>query len=171
MLSEFKKVRVFIFDVDGVLTDGSLLLLEDGQWARRMNIKDGYALQLAIKTGYQVFVLSGSQSDAVMGRLQKLGVQHIKMSVTDKVAQIKEWQSLHHFSLEETLYMGDDIPDIAAMTIAGLPSCPSDAVDEVREKAKYVSHQSGGMGCVRDVIEKTLKLNGDWNDGTVTASI
>lgn len=162
VLSAFKNIRAFVLDVDGVLTDGSLLLLEDGQMARRMNIKDGYALQLAIKRGYHILVISGGSSDAVKLRLQKLGVNEVFMKITDKKNTLISYVTKHGLTKEQVLYMGDDIPDMEAMQLAGLPCCPADAVPEVRTISQYISPINGGYGCVRDVIEKVLKLNGHW---------
>ncbi|HYM93458.1 MAG TPA: HAD hydrolase family protein [Chitinophagaceae bacterium] len=163
VLELFKKINTFIFDVDGVLTDGALLLLENGLQARRMNIKDGYALQLAIKNDYRILVVSGSQSAQVFQRLEKLGIKEVHMSVTDKKALVADYMKKNNLSPEQVLYMGDDIPDLPAMTITGLPCCPADAVAEVKQASKYISQVNGGFGCVRDVVEKVLKLNDHWN--------
>ncbi len=164
MLERFKPVTAFVFDVDGVLTDGTLLVLPGGVMARRMNIKDGYALQLAVKKGYKVAVISGGNSDEVKERLNKLGVSHVWMKVEDKVAVLKAFMQEQGINSAELLYMGDDIPDARAMDVAGLPCCPADAVQEIKKKSLYVSRIKGGEGCVRDVIEKVMKLRGDWNE-------
>ena len=163
VLTNFKAIKAFVLDVDGVLTDGSLLLLEDGQMARRMNIKDGYALQLAIKKGYHILVISGGSSDAVKLRLQRLGVVEVFMNVTDKREILLEYISKYELKWEQVLYMGDDIPDLVPMQMAGLPCCPADAVPEIKSIAHYISPVNGGYGCVRDVMEKVLKLNGHWD--------
>ena len=163
VLTNFKKIKAFVLDVDGVLTDGTLLLLEDGQMARRMNIKDGYALQLAIKKGYHILVISGGNSEAVKLRLQKLGVVEVYMNVSDKKEQLLQYISKYSLQTEQVLYMGDDIPDLIPMQMAGLPCCPADAVPEIKNIAQYISPINGGFGCVRDVIEKVLKLNGHWD--------
>lgn len=170
VLTNFKSINTFVLDVDGVLTDGSLLLLDDGQMARRMNIKDGYALQLAIKRGYHVLVISGGNSEAVKLRLQRLGVVEIFMNVTDKKAILIEYISKYELKWEQVLYMGDDIPDMIPMQLAGLACCPADAVTEIKNLSHYISPVNGGHGCVRDVIEKVLKLNGHWNlDNTIAS--
>lgn len=170
VLSNFKHIRAFVLDVDGVLTDGSLILLDDGQMARKMNIKDGYALQLAIKKGYFILVISGGSSDAVVLRLQKLGITDVFMKATDKKIMLREFLLKHQLSPEQVLYMGDDIPDLEAMQLTGLPCCPADAVPEIKAISQYISPVNGGYGCVRDVIEKVLKLNGDWQaDESVTS--
>ena len=163
ILPKFTPVKTFVFDVDGVLTDGSLLILGDGQMARTMNIKDGYALQLAIKKGFRVVVLSGASPSAVNERLNKLGVRDIFFDVLDKREKLLEYQQQYGLKHEEILFMGDDIPDLSAMQLVGLPCCPADAVVEIKQASVYISPYFGGAGCVRDVIEKVLKLNGCWD--------
>lgn len=164
MLHKFKYITTFVFDVDGVLTDGNLLILPGGVMARSMNIKDGYALQLAVKKGYRVLVISGGNSPEVKDRLEKLGVTNVWMQVSDKPAVLKEYMQQHQLAAEAVLYMGDDIPDLQVIQLAGLPCCPADAVQEIKEKSVYISHLSGGTGCARDVIEKVMKLRGDWGE-------
>jgi 3-deoxy-D-manno-octulosonate 8-phosphate phosphatase (KDO 8-P phosphatase) len=170
LLASFKPVKLFVLDVDGVLTDGSLLVLNDGQMARRMNIKDGYALQLAIKKGYLVLVISGGNSEAVKLRLEKLGIADVHMNVTNKKEVLASFVSRHHLLWEEVLYMGDDIPDYHTMQMAGIACCPVDAVAEIKTISHYISPLKGGEGCVRDVIEKVLKLNDHWNFDETIAS-
>ena len=162
ILELFAPVRTFVFDVDGVLTDGSLLATEDGQLLRRMNIKDGYAIQLAIKKGYKVWILSGAKSEGVRLRLQKLGVKDVHIGIETKKELLQDIALSSQTAYESVLYMGDDIPDYAAMQLCGFPCCPFDAVAEIKAIAKYISPYKGGEGCVRDVIEKVLKLNNDW---------
>ena len=164
MLDSFKHITTFVFDVDGVLTNGTLMLLPNGVMARSMNIKDGYALQLAIKKGYRVLVISGGDSEEVIDRLNKLVVTEVWMKVKDKKSLLDKYLKEHTIENKAVLYMGDDIPDLAVMQLAGLPCCPADAVQEIKEISIYISHLSGGAGCARDVIEKVLKLRGDWND-------
>lgn len=170
ILAKFKPIKTFVFDVDGVLTDGSLLVLDDGQMARKMNIKDGYALQLAVKKGYHVVVISGGTSTAVKQRLDKLGVTENFLSVENKKAKLLEYTEQHGLKLDEVLFMGDDIPDHSAMQLTGLPCCPADAATEIKQISEYISPFNGGMGCARDVIEKVLKLNGHWDLDTTVAS-
>jgi len=162
MLNKFTKIRLFVFDIDGVLTDGNLLILPDGQWARTMNIKDGYALQLAVKKGYRILVISGGDAVPVKQRLQKLGITDIFLPVQNKPEILQQYLQDHQIPREVVLYMGDDIPDLAAMQLAGLPCCPQDAATEIKQLSVYISPLAGGKGCVRDVIEKVLKLNGHW---------
>jgi 3-deoxy-D-manno-octulosonate 8-phosphate phosphatase (KDO 8-P phosphatase) len=158
----FKSITTFIFDVDGVLTDGTILVLENGVQARRMSIKDGYALQLAVKKGYRLLVISGAASSPVVDRLNKLGVTDIHMGIADKKAYVKNFIANKNLTAEQVLFMGDDMPDLGPMSIVGLPVCPADAVTEIKEIVKYISPLNGGYGCVRDVIEKVLKLRNDW---------
>ena len=163
VLELFKKITTFIFDIDGVLTDGTVLVLENGLQARRMHIKDGFALQMAIKNGYNVLILSGSNSPQIIQRLEKLGITDIHMSVMDKKKFIADYITKNNLSKEQLLYMGDDLPDLPAMSIVGLPVCPADAVNEVKDAVQYISPHNGGNACVRDVIEKVLKLNDHWH--------
>lgn len=162
ILFEFRSVRTFIFDIDGVLTDGNLQVHNDGQWIRKMNIKDGYALQLAVKSGYKVAVISGSETPAVESRLRKLGINDVFMKVTDKLTFFERFLSENGLVPAGTLYMGDDIPDYECMMLSGLPCCPADAAVEIKKICSYISPSKGGDGCARDVIEKTLKLNNHW---------
>lgn len=163
---KFKCITTFVFDVDGVLTDGTLIILPGGVMARKMNVKDGYALQLAVKRGYNVVVISGGASEEVADRLHKLGVSAVFMRLTDKLAVLKEYLEKKHLDWNEVLFMGDDIPDLEVMKNAGLACCPADAVQEIKEICAYISPLNGGYGCGRDVIEKVLKLRGHWNDDT-----
>ncbi len=170
ILAAFKPIKLFALDVDGVLTDGSLLLLNDGQMMRRMNIKDGYALQLAVKNGYHVLVISGGSSEAVKMRLEKLGVKNVHMGVLNKKEVLAAYMEQHNLQPHQVLYMGDDMPDISVMQMAGLPCCPADAVAEIKDLSGYISPVKGGEGCVRDVIEKVLKLNAHWHHDGSTPS-
>jgi 3-deoxy-D-manno-octulosonate 8-phosphate phosphatase (KDO 8-P phosphatase) len=158
----FKKVTTFIFDIDGVLTDGSILLLENGHQARTMNIKDGYALQLAVKLKYRIAIISGADSTPVVTRLNKLGITEVEFSVLNKKKFIEDFISKHNLKTEEVVYMGDDMPDLPAFPVAGIAACPADAATEVRQACRFVSSFDGGKGCVREVIEIVLKLNGQW---------
>jgi 3-deoxy-D-manno-octulosonate 8-phosphate phosphatase (KDO 8-P phosphatase) len=171
MLDLFEGVRAFVFDMDGVLTDGTLWIHGDGQWVRRMHIKDGYALQLAVKRGYLVCVISGSDAPPVTERLTMLGVEEIHMQVRDKRAALEDILARRDISAEQVLYMGDDIPDLAVMKISGLSACPHDAATDVLTIADYISPVNGGEGCVRDVIERVLRLHGVWNDGDSLQSL
>ncbi len=162
VLERFQKIKLFVFDVDGVLTDGSLYVFADGEQVRRMNIKDGFALQLAVKKGYGLMVMSGSDSQGVIKRLEKLGISDVFMKVADKKQLLLTYLSEKKLAIEDVLFMGDDIPDYAVMKIAGLACAPADAMPEIKTLAQYISTKNGGEGCVRDVIEKVLKINGHW---------
>lgn len=165
-LELFKKITTLVFDVDGVLTDGSLLILPGDVYARRMNIKDGYALQLAVKQGYHVVIISGADSPEVIERLNKLGITAVYTKVKDKVSVLQDYLSEHDLTWDEVMYMGDDIPDFEVMQKVALPCCPADAVTEIKQLCKYISPVSGGTGCARDIIEKVMKVNGHWNQDT-----
>lgn len=166
LLEKFKSITTFAFDVDGVLTDGTLIILPAGVMARKMNVKDGYALQLAVKRGYNVVVISGGASEEVADRLYKLGIAEVFMKVTDKLTVLKEYLEKKQLAWKEVLFMGDDIPDEEVMKKVGLPCCPSDAVQEIKDISAYISPLNGGLGCGRDVIEKVLKMRGHWNEDT-----
>lgn len=162
MLYLFNQITTFAFDVDGVLTDGTLILLPGGEMARTMNIKDGYALQLAVKKGYHVVIISGGLSNLVQERLKKLGVKDVYMAVKDKRQVLTQWMQTHGVKPDQVLYMGDDVPDIAPMELVGLPCCPADACVEVQAISRYISPLKGGAGCGRDVIEKVMRLHQKW---------
>ncbi len=164
MLQQLKNINTFVLDVDGVLTDGTLLVMPNGVLVRRMNIKDGYALQLAIKKGYQVWVISGGNSEEIILRLQKLGVNEVHMQVADKAAVFQQLLKKYQVNPSACLYMGDDIPDLSVMKLVGLPTCPSNAVQSILEVSKFISTLKGGEGCVREIIEKVMQLKGDWNE-------
>ncbi len=163
VLQLFKGITTFVFDVDGVLTDGTILLLENGLQARQMNVKDGLALQMAMAAGYRVMIISGGTSEPVIKRLQYLGIEEIHLGLKDKLKFFEAIRTNYGVAWEQILYMGDDLPDIDVLKKAGLATCPTDAVAEVKAAVHYVSSYAGGKGCVRDVIEKVLKLNNHWN--------
>ena len=162
LLESFKPITTLIFDIDGVLTNGSLLVFETGEQVRQMSIKDGYALQLAVKKKYNLVVISGGNGVGAAIRLQKLGVSNVLLNVTDKVLVLEDYLHKNQLSWEQTLYMGDDIPDYQSMKKAGMPCAPADAAPEILQIARYISPLGGGKGCVRDVIEKLLRLHGNW---------
>lgn len=166
MLKSFKNISTFVFDIDGVLTDGRVLLTESGAMLRKMHIKDGYALQLATKKGYRIIIISGSNTPESKLRLEKLGVRHIYMQVENKLEKLQQLASELQLEKESILYMGDDIPDLDVMKYCGLACCPADAVAEIKSISKYISPFEGGSGCVRDVIEKVLKLQNKWTPDT-----
>ncbi len=156
------QISTFVFDVDGVLTDASVHITTKGELLRSMNIKDGFALKQAIKSGYTVCIISGGKNEGVRKRLRDLGITDIYLGIDDKVEQLDEFFDIYDIKAENVLYMGDDIPDMYPMKRTGLPTCPQDAVPEVKEISKYISHKKGGKGCVRDVIEQVMKVQGKW---------
>jgi 3-deoxy-D-manno-octulosonate 8-phosphate phosphatase (KDO 8-P phosphatase) len=162
MLPPFSAVRHFVFDIDGVLTDGQLLISETGLPLRTMNIRDGYALQRAVKQGYKVSILSGATGDGLKVRLNRLGIEHIALGIQDKLTCYLEWLANDLVNPTETLYMGDDMPDVPVLSEVLLPCAPFDACADVLAVAQYVSPKAGGKGCVRDVIEKVMRLHGTW---------
>ena len=170
VLNLFKKITTFVFDVDGVLTDGTVLVLPGGVQARQMHIKDGFALQMAIKNGFKVVIISGGTSDPVVDRLTKLGIEKVFMSVSDKKKFLESYLKKQNLKWDELLYMADDLPDLDAMKFCGVSACPADAVTEIKDIAHYISPINGGFGCVRDIIEKVLKVQSKWNYGTDVVS-
>ena len=156
------KITTFIFDVDGVLTDGSVLLLPTGDQVRKMNNKDGFALQHAVKKGYKVVIISGGSSEAVRLRLMGLGIQDIFLKVDNKIEVFNKYVTEHQLQKENVLYMGDDIPDFEVMQQCGVATCPKNAAIEIKDISDYISDRNGGEGCVRDIIEQVLRCNGDW---------
>lgn len=170
ILEAFKNIRAFVFDVDGVLTDGTVLVFDEGRLLRRMSIKDGYALQLAVKKGFLICVISGSNSPEVKARLAGLGIHDVHMNIKNKREVLNRFVVSNCLQWNEVLYMGDDMPDWEVMQMVGLPCCPGDAVSEIRSVSKYISPKPGGEGCVRDVLEKTMKLTGTWEHDTEITS-
>jgi 3-deoxy-D-manno-octulosonate 8-phosphate phosphatase (KDO 8-P phosphatase) len=161
MLDSFAHIKVFVFDIDGVLTDGTLII-HDHLMARKMHVRDGYALQQAVNKGFSVFIISAGDAPEVKERLLKLGVTQVFMKVHNKLEQLRSIISENNFEREQVLFMGDDIPDYGAMQYCGLACCPADAVSEIKNISKYISPVKGGEGCVRDVVEKVMKLQGKW---------
>lgn len=162
--SKLKDISTFILDVDGVLTDGSVITLPDGDQVRRMNIKDGYALQHAVKKGYHIVIISGGTSESVRLRLNGLGITDVFLASKNKIEVFQKVQKQYNLKTEEILYMGDDIPDYKIMKMVGFAACPKDAAAEIKSICQYISPYKGGEGCVREIIEKVLKLNGHWFD-------
>lgn len=159
---KLKDIKLLVLDVDGVLTDGMVICSENGDQLRTMNIKDGYALQLAVKTGLGLLIISGGNSKGVLARLQKLGIKDIFMSAETKLPLLESFCVDNKYLPEEVLYMGDDIPDLHCMNWAGTAACPADSANEIKEICDYVSRFNGGGGCVRDIIEQILKVQGKW---------
>jgi 3-deoxy-D-manno-octulosonate 8-phosphate phosphatase (KDO 8-P phosphatase) len=158
------EITTLIFDVDGVFTDGMVLVMPDGQFVRRMNSKDSYALQFAIKKGLRIAIITGGNSIAVRDGLHSLGVKHIFLQSRNKEQVFDTFVEKQGISASEILYMGDDIPDYRVMEKCGLATCPADAAEEIKSISDYISVKKGGHGCVRDIIEQTLKVQGKWFD-------
>ncbi len=171
MLVRFSNIKLLAFDLDGVLTNGKLLIQQDEQWLREMDIKDGLAIQMAVQEGFHVAVVTGSFSEPIKQRLQYLGVNNFFQRVKKKSEQLRELMSDHQLQADQVLFMGDDLPDLDAFSVSGLKTCPADAVTEIKEKADYISLQKGGNGAVRDVIEKVMKTQNKWHVNNTTSSI
>ncbi|MCK5781783.1 MAG: HAD hydrolase family protein [Flavobacteriales bacterium] len=157
-------ISTFIFDVDGVLTDGSVTLLPDGSQIRKMSTRDGYALQLAVKKGFNIIIISGGKNEQVRTRLEGLGLKMIYLGVSDKVDKLEDILIENDLTRDEIIYMGDDMPDYEIMQEIGLATCPKDACSDIRSISDYISPFNGGYGCVRDIIEQTMKVQKKWND-------
>ncbi|MEJ7778162.1 MAG: HAD-IIIA family hydrolase [Daejeonella sp.] len=163
-LEKIKHIKAFVLDVDGVLTDGTVLVTETGEQLRTFSIKDGYALQLAVKRGYHVAVVSGGRSKGIELRLKGLGISDIFLGLESKIETYHNFLESKGLLSEQVLYMGDDIPDLPVIRLAGLAACPADAAEEIKAVCDYISPKQGGAGCVRDLIEKVLKIRNDWHD-------
>ena len=161
---KLSQITTFIFDVDGVLTDGNVILESSGEMVRTMHTRDGYALQHAVKKGYHIVIISGGSSLMVKKRLEGLGIEYIYLGKNQKLPVLNEHLKKHNISRNQVLYMGDDIPDLPCLKVVGISSCPKDASIEVREICDYISHINGGKGCVRDVLEQTMRIQNKWMD-------
>lgn len=162
ILSKFKKIRCIVLDVDGVLTDGTILVTESGEFLRSFNVKDGYAIQLAVKRGLKVFVISGGQSEGVLERMKRLGVDQIHLGISNKLSLLQKISSSEGLKPDEILFVGDDIPDLESMRWCGVSVCPADAAEDIKKISSFISPFKGGKGVVRDIIEKILKLQDNW---------
>jgi len=169
VLEKLKNITTFIFDVDGVLTDGTVIASESGDLLRSFNIKDGYALQLALKKDYKICIISGSGGKATEKRFENLGLPDVFLRVSNKVEVFEQYLADHEIDPAQVLYMGDDMPDYYVMQLVGIATCPLDAVDEIKQIAHYISPKKGGKTCVRDVIEKVLKVQQKWFDPNPSA--
>ncbi|SEN95473.1 3-deoxy-D-manno-octulosonate 8-phosphate phosphatase (KDO 8-P phosphatase) [bacterium A37T11] len=168
---QFKKIRGLVLDVDGVLTDGRVFITENGEQLRIYHVKDGYAIQLAVKQGFKIAIITGGQSASIRKRFNGLGVQDIHLGISDKLPVLSQWMEMHVLQPAEVLYMGDDIPDLLPMGVVGVAVCPKDAVEEVKALCNYISPKKGGDAAVRDVLEKVLKLQGKWDEDTSVKSV
>ncbi|MDA7810239.1 HAD-IIIA family hydrolase [Flavobacteriaceae bacterium] len=160
---KLNKIKTFVFDVDGVFTDGKIMVDSEGNESRSFNTKDGIAVKLANDLGYNIAIITGANSEGIRARLNRLGIKNVYLSSVDKVKDLLDYSKKYNINLEKTVYMGDDLPDTFPMNLVELKSCPFDAAPEVREICDYISNKNGGEGCVRDIIEQTLKVQGNWS--------
>lgn len=157
-----RSIKAFVFDVDGVFTDSTIMLHPGGGFIRMMNVKDGFAVQHAVKMGYHIAVITGSRSAMIRRRFSYLGVRDIYMRSSSKTVDFNKFSAKYNLEKENILYMGDDLPDYEVMTKAGFPCCPTDAAEEIKQISVYISDRKGGEGCVRDVIEQVMRVQGKW---------
>ena len=162
ILSKLKDIKYFIFDVDGVFTDGGLLVTENGELLRRMNAKDGFALRHAVDTGYEVIIITGGNSKGVKSRFEALGLTEVHIAVKDKLALLQKLEQEGKVDPTKSLYMGDDVPDIDIMKKIAFRCCPNDAIPEIKEISHLITTKKGGEGCVREVVEATLRVQDNW---------
>lgn len=159
---DLRKIKAFAFDVDGVLSSEMIPLHPSGEPMRMVNTKDGYAIQLAVKLGYEVAIITGGKTEAVRIRFESLGVKDIYLGSAIKIKDYEDFKKKRNLKDKEILFMGDDIPDMEVMQVCGLPCAPKDGVPDVKAISKYISHLPGGAGCGRDVIEQVLKSQDNW---------
>jgi len=157
------KIKTFIFDVDGVLTDGKILITSEGDLLRSFDTKDGYAMKCALVKGYKIVIITVGRNEGVRERFKELGVYDIYMSAHHKLDAYQDLQDNYNLNPDEILYIGDDVPDIPVMKKVGVSCCPADAVSDVKAMADYISHKKGGEGCVREIIEQVLRVQGQWS--------
>ena len=157
------KIKTFIFDVDGVLTDGKVLLTSEGDMLRSLDTKDGYAIKCALIQGYKIVIISGGINEGIRERFKALGVYDIYLGAHHKLDSFQDLVDNYRLNPEEILYVGDDLPDIPVMKKVGVSCCPADAVSDVKTIVNYISHKNGGQGCVREIIEQVLRVQGKWS--------
>lgn len=162
LISQFSLIKAFVFDIDGVLTPGDVLVTEEGHQLRRVNIKDGYALQHAVKQGYSIAIISGGKSEGMRKRFEGLGIPFIYLGQQHKESAFQDFLNKTGLLPENIAYMGDDMPDLPLLKVVGLPCCPQDAAVDVKEIAAYISPVAGGQGCVRELIERVMKIQNTW---------
>ncbi|MDR0941736.1 MAG: HAD hydrolase family protein [Bacteroidales bacterium] len=161
---QLKQVKAFVFDVDGVFTNGVIHVFADGSQMRSMNVKDGYATHFAAKKGYPIAIITGGKCPSVIKRFNDLGVFDVYIASHDKIHDYEDFLQKYNLTDADILYVGDDLPDYKVMTRVGLCACPNDASYEIQEISDYISEKQGGCGCVRDIIEQTLRAHGKWLD-------
>jgi len=168
---ELKNIKCVVLDVDGVLTNGNILVTEKGEQLRTFNVKDGYAMQYAVKQGLKVIIITGARSQGVAIRCQGLGVTEVHLGISDKLTLLKTVLEKHEIDPSEVMFMGDDMPDYACMQYVGVAVCPADAIEDIKSISQFVSKNKGGEGVVREMIEKTLRLQEKWHADVFTRSI
>lgn len=171
IFQKFSKIKAVILDVDGVLTDGTLQVTEVGEQLRTFYVKDGYAMQLAVKMGLHLWVISGGKSEGVRKRLEGLGIQEIHLGVSNKRDVLESLMQQYEIESQYLLYVGDDMPDYEVMQLVGIAACPQDAVEDIKQISHYMSPFKGGRGVVRDILEKILKIQGMWGVETQIKSV
>lgn len=160
--AKLHEIKAFVFDYDGVISDGNIWSANDTIIVRSGNVKDGYAMQYALRKGYLIAILSGGSGDSIRSRMKMLGVEDVYLGSHRKKEIFEDFLKDKQLLPEQVLYVGDDIPDYDVMRLAGVSACPADAAEEIKVVADYISHKNGGCGCVRDVIEQVLRLQGQW---------
>lgn len=163
-LESFSAIHTFIFDVDGVLTNNEILITEAGELLRKMNVRDGLAIKIALDKGYRIAIITGGRSEGVKKRLEALGIKDIYAGISNKLEAFDEFMETYDLDPIGVLYMGDDLPDYQVMRRVGMATCPKNSAPELFPIANYISPYNGGEGCVRDVIEKVLRLKGEWSE-------
>lgn len=161
---ELKNVKAFVFDVDGVLSAATQVLSPEGETVRTSNLKDGFALIYAIKSGFPICVITGGKTIDVIKRCEKIGIRDLYAGSLNKLPSLHDFLEKNNLKPEEVMYMGDDLPDYPAMKVVGVPVCPNDASPEIKSISHYISDKNGGEGCVRDVIEQVMRAQGKWID-------
>lgn len=159
---KLNRIKTFLFDVDGVLTNGTVYVMENGEFVRNLNSKDGYAMQLAVKKGYRIGIITGGNSPAIKKALENIGVQDVFLSQHDKLSCYKDYIYTYDLKEDEVLYMGDDLPDYEVMQRVGVAVCPQNSAPEIKSICAYISSRNGGDACVRDIIEQVMKCQGTW---------
>lgn len=159
---DLTRIKALVFDVDGVLSSDVMPLHPSGEPMRTVSVKDGYALQLAVKQGLIIGIITGGKTDSVRQRYESLGIKDVYMGSSVKIHDYRDFRDKHGLKDEEILYMGDDVPDWEVLKICGLPCCPKDAVPDIKQIARYISHCTGGYGCGRDVLEQVMRAQGKW---------
>ena len=168
---DIAQIEAFVFDVDGVFTDGCIIPLPEGDFLRAYNAKDGYAVTYALRAGYKIGIITGGYGKALEIRFKLLNVTQFHQGCTSKIEHLREFMAEFSLRPEQVMYMGDDLPDIECLRHVGMPVCPADAAPEVQNVCRYVSQFNGGGGCVRDIIEQVLRARGDWDHAKATMGV